>query len=104
MNMKDITKSRYLRYLMLPTLFGTERTKEILNVNPTIIPQREEAKEVCYSVFDYDANVLEERKPPKAEETFIYRDNSRVSWINIDGLRKSDVETICNHFGIHPLL
>jgi magnesium transporter len=27
-----------------------------------------------------------------------------MSWINIDGLRKSDVERVCQHFDIHQLL
>ena len=27
-----------------------------------------------------------------------------ISWINVDGLRKEEVERLCNHFGIHPLL
>ena len=30
--------------------------------------------------------------------------DSKVSWLNIDGLRKTDIENICNHFGIHPLI
>ena len=34
----------------------------------------------------------------------LFRDSNRITWINIDGLRKADVETVCNHFGIHPLI
>ena len=54
MNMQNIRPSKYLRYLALPTLFGTQRTKEILNVNPTIVPEREEAQQVSVFVFDYN--------------------------------------------------
>jgi magnesium transporter len=25
-------------------------------------------------------------------------------WINLDGLKKDDIDKICNHFGIHPLI
>jgi magnesium transporter len=94
---------KYLRYLYLPKLFGTQRTKEILKVNPTVIPQRKEAKEVSAYVYDYDAATLEERKPENIQSCFIYKTSGRVSWINIDGLRKDDVEAIGSCYNIHPL-
>jgi magnesium transporter len=103
MNVK-LKPEKYLRYLYLPNLFGTMRTKEILHVNPTVIPPREEAADVCVSVFDYDTTTVEEQKLDSVAEALKYRDSSRITWINIDGLRKQDIETICNHFGIHPLL
>ncbi len=95
---------KYLRYLYLPNLFGTQRTKEILSVNPTIIPQREEAKEVVIYAFDYNGQGIEEKRMTTVDEAFKYKSSNRVSWINIDGLRKADVEAICTHFEIHPLL
>ena len=58
MSEKDIQRKKYLRYLVLPSLFGTQRTKEILNVNPTIMPVREEAKEVRVFVFDYNNETI----------------------------------------------
>ena len=104
MNMQNIRPSKYLRYLVLPTLFGTQRTKEILVVNPTAPPEREEAQQVSVSVFDYNAETLEERKFDAVADLLADRQNSHTTWINIDGLRKADVEAVCNHFGIHPLL
>ena len=95
---------KYLRYLYLPNLFGTQRTKEILSVNPTIIPQREEAKEVVIYAYDYNGQGIEEKSMTSVEEAFKYKSSNRISWINIDGLRKADVEAICTHFEIHPLL
>jgi len=104
MNMPDIRRSKYLRYLVLPSLFGAQRTKEILSVNPTVIPHREEARQVSVFVFDYNSDFLEEKQLDSAEEAFAYKQNNRISWINIDGLRKADVELVGNHFGIHALL
>jgi magnesium transporter len=104
MNMQNMRPSKYLRYLVLPTLFGTQRTKEILVVNPTAAPEREEAQLVSVSVFDYNAEALEEKKFDTVNALLTRRQNSHISWINIDGLRKADVEAVCNHFGIHPLL
>ena len=104
MNMPDIKPGKYLRYLVLPTLFGTQRTKEILSVNPTVVPQREEAQQVSVSVFAYNNETVEERHFDTVQELLTHKENNGIRWINIDGLRKADIEAICNHFGIHPLL
>jgi magnesium transporter len=95
---------KYLRYLMLPSLFGTNRTKEILQVNPTVVPQREEAKEVKITVYEYNAATIQEYGVANVSECLHCKDNEFISWINIDGLRKNDVETVCNYYGIHPLI
>jgi magnesium Mg(2+) and cobalt Co(2+) transport protein (corA) len=89
---------------MLPALFGTHRTKEILQVNPTVMPQREEAQEVEVSVFDYDANHVDVQKFTCVDDCLPFRHSGRITWINVDGLRKADVEAICNHFEVHQLL
>src|SRR5678816_3628083 len=104
MNMQNIRPSKYLKYLVLPTLFGTQRTKEILVVNPTAVPAREEADHVSITVFDYNTDVCDEKKFETVDDILTYTQNNRINWINIDGLRKVDVETVCNHFGIRPLL
>lgn len=95
---------KYLRYLDPGSWFGSKRTKEILQVNPTVIPQREESAEVVVSVFDYDANGMEEKQLTGVEGCFAYKTSGRITWINIDGLRKADVERVCNHYEIHPLI
>ena len=100
----NLRPEKYLRYLHLPSLFGIRRTKQILSVNPTIIPHREEAKDVSVFVYDYDANSLEEKNLPSVAESFVYKNSGRITWINIDGLRKSDVESVCNYYGIHTLI
>lgn len=104
MNLDKLRPDKYLKYLYLPNLFTTKRTKEILSVNPTVIPQREEAAEVAVSVFDYNADAIEEKKQAALNDCFKYKTSGRTTWINIDGLRKADVEAICSHFDIHPLV
>ena len=105
MKLDDLRPDKYLKYLFdIPKLFAPKRTKEILSVNPTIVPHRTEAKEINISVYDYDADHLEAKKLTSIDECFSYKNSGRTSWINIDGLRKSDVEAICNHYEIHPLV
>ncbi|GAB2674627.1 magnesium/cobalt transporter CorA [Flavihumibacter cheonanensis] len=101
-----ITKptKKYLRYLGIKNLFGTDRTKQILKINPTVLPHREEAREVRTYVYDYNAQAMEEHEFNSVEPCFQFLKSNRISWINVDGIRKSDVEAICQHFDIHQLL
>lgn len=92
----------YLSYLLNP--LELLRTKKVLQVNPTIISQREEPAETKFSVFDYSANQIDIRELKKVSDCFKYLDHETVSWLNVDGLRKDDVETICQYFGIHYLI
>lgn len=93
---------KYLQ-LIFP-VFNTKRTKEIFNFNPTVIPSREEAADIEIQVFDYNATEITESNYTKVEDCFNFAGNENVTWINIDGLRKADVEKICKQFDIHFLL
>ncbi len=104
MNLEKLRPEKYLRYLYLPNLFAHKRTKEILAVNPTIVPSREEAASIEVSVFDYNAEMVEEKKELGIVGCFDYKTSGRTTWINIDGLRKTEIESICAHFDIHPLV
>lgn len=98
---------KYLKYLFLPNLidlFGTERTKEILSVNPTIIPKREEAATVIITAYVYNRETIKEYKNISIDEALALKCNNHVIWINIDGLRKDDVDRLGDQYGIHPLL
>lgn len=95
---------KYFRYFIPVSLFGTNRTKEILNVNPTINIGRKDAEKVFITVYDYNDTSLQECSLEKIEDSFTYKENKKVSWINIDGLRKHDIDLVSEHFGIHPLI
>jgi len=101
--MSIMSPAKYLN-LLLP-IFNTGRTREILGVNPVIPAQREEAPEVKVSVFAYNAGLLQEFHFNGIGECLHFaEENHTIHWINIDGLRKADVEAVCTRFGIHPLL
>lgn len=103
--MKSQTE-KYLRYILNPLeLFGTERTREILSVNPTVLPVREEAANVVISAYIYNKETIRELKYLSVEECLaLETGNGKIVWINVDGLRKADVEAIGERFGISPLL
>ncbi|MEO5682759.1 MAG: magnesium/cobalt transporter CorA [Chitinophagaceae bacterium] len=97
-------QNKYLRYLGLPALFGTERTKEILHVNPTAAPVRIEPDEISVYIYDYTPDSIEERKLDLVQECFVYKNKEGNTWINIDGLRKTEIEAVCTHYQVHPLI
>jgi len=57
-----------------------------------------------YSIFDYSADHLEERKVPDEAVCAAYSNSGHITWINMDGLRKEEVERLCRHYGVHDLV
>ena len=95
--------NKYFHQLIDP-VFNTGRTKEIFAFNPAAQNARDDAKETKLCVYTYSAGSVEKIELSNIRETFRYRDNGKVNWINIDGIFKPDVEVVSQHFGIHPLL
>lgn len=79
-------------------------TKKVLQVNPTIAPMRQEPEKTVIFVYEYDAAEVKCRQLESIEQTFEYLNSTKNVWINMDGLKKADVDKICDHFGIHPLI
>src|SRR5262245_8055041 len=90
--------------LLLP-VFNVHRTKEILSVNPVAEVHREDAQKVHVTVFQYSEKDVKEYKSDSVTGCFQFADgNQHIHWINIDGLRKKDIELVCEKFGIHYLI
>lgn len=96
-------RDKYSPELIEPVL-NTGRTKEILSFNPAIPPAREDAKDIKLHLYVYNAASAEHFELRDIRETFTYHDGNKVTWINVDGISKPDVEVISQHFRIHPLL
>ena len=92
----------YFSYLLNP--LQLLRTKKVLQVNPTVVSQRAEPEETKLTVYDYNIDRIDIKALKKVSDCFPYIDPQTVSWINVDGLRKDDVESICKHFGVHYLI
>ncbi len=95
-------RSSYLDIVLNP--FNLLRTKRILHVNPTVAPQRTEPDHINLYVYDYDAENLYEEQLKEVKDAFRYKHSTSVTWINVDGIRRKDIEEICNHFQVHPLV
>lgn len=99
---EKLRSAKYLSLLFNP--LDLLRTKKVLQVNPTIESKRKEPAHTKIFVYDYDTDDFKVEEVSTLAACYKYLDSSKASWINIDGLRKNDVEEICNHFGIHPLI
>ena len=93
---------KYLDYILNP--LELLRTKKVLQVNPTAVPVRKEPAEITITVFEYVKEKMICHQFKNIKEVYPFLHSAANNWINIDGLRKDDVENVCNHFGIHPLI
>lgn len=80
------------------------RTKKVLQVNPTIDSPRKEPEEIKIFVYDYTTEKIEIKELKNIPACFPYIQSPSITWINVDGLKKKDVEQICEHYGIHYLI
>lgn len=93
---------KYFSYILNP--LELLRTKKVLQVNPTVVPPRKEPEEIKLFVYDYDASHIDVKELKSVPECYPFIDSPTVTWINVDGLKKKDVEAICSRYGIHPLI
>ncbi len=72
----------------------------------TLTPEgKPESGAVRITLIDYDQFHFQERQVEHIEDCFPYKNTDTVTWINIDGLRNTEViEKIGKNFDIHPLI
>ncbi|MEJ7625621.1 MAG: magnesium/cobalt transporter CorA [Ferruginibacter sp.] len=93
---------KYLDYLFNP--HHKHGRKKIVQVNPTVESERIEPDESIIYLYEYDHQNFISRQIKNVEDTFAHFDTPGITWINVEGLRKNDIEVICTHFGIHTLI
>ncbi len=85
--------------------WATGRRKSITSFNPAKSADGlKPVTDTVYTVFDFSATHFEERKFTLEHECKRYNENGNVTWINVDGLKKNEVESLCLYFNIHPLV
>ncbi len=88
----------------IPTAFNSKNANKAMRLNPTIEPERTEPPEIKIDVYDYNAETVSHLEYKSVQACKKFKNNGHITWINIDGLRKDDVETICKEYNVHPLL
>lgn len=93
-----------LTKLLPEWMWNQEKRKPITSFNPGKAPvERILQADTVYSVFNYSEGEYEERKNLDIDTCKEYRHAQGITWINVDGLNKHDVELLSKHFGIHHL-
>ncbi|MFZ4770054.1 MAG: magnesium/cobalt transporter CorA, partial [Ferruginibacter sp.] len=77
---------------------------KVLHVNPTVLPDRVPTAESSIMLYEYNNDKVDSYTLKDVDDCFPYLNTPTNSWINVDGLRKEDVEKLCTHFAVHPLL
>ena len=93
---------KYLEYILNP--LELLRTQKVLHVNPTVLPDRVPTAESSIMLYEYNNDKVDSYKLKDVTDCYPYLNTPTNSWINVDGLRKEDVEKLCTHFAVHPLL
>jgi len=57
-----------------------------------------------YSSFSYNKETVETFTTRSLDQCMLNVVPQNITWINVDGLRKNEVEALCEKFNIHPLL
>ncbi len=96
--------NKYLKYFNLFSLFDTKRTRDIFNANPTLPTQRIEPENINIEVYDYTAETFEQHHFTNVQQCLLFKNTNSTKWINIEGIKKDEIEKICYHYNIHPLI
>lgn len=95
------TKKRLSRYIP----HWIVRKEPVIPYNPARgTDQLQEVAQPVYSVFDYSEKSVEEHKFLDESKCVLFRETGHMTWINVDGLRKAEVEKLCQQYNVHPLL
>ncbi|MBN2828886.1 MAG: magnesium/cobalt transporter CorA [Candidatus Cloacimonetes bacterium] len=65
----------------------------------------EKQEKIRIRIFNYDEENLKEIEVNRIEEVFPFKEQKTTTWINVDGLHRTEViESIGKHYDIHPLI
>ena len=92
----------YLRFILNPIELLS--TKKVVHYNPTKPVVRDENILTNITLYEYNATKLNIRTLNRVETEYPFIEPGNNFWINVDGLKKTEVETICQHYNIHPLV
>jgi magnesium transporter len=84
--------------------FFKQRTTAVVHPFRNKVKPDKKVQPFHIQVFDYNANSINERKIEQVEDCFGYKDSDSVTWLNLEGIHKEEVEKIASRFGIHYLI
>lgn len=102
--MRILKQANKLANLLPEWSWNYTKRKPITSYNPTRAAEpKQETVQPTYTVFNYDATSLEENQLTDEKSCARYKTDPKITWINIDGLNKAEVERLCQTYKVHPL-
>jgi len=90
--------------LIIPNIKGRKK-KAGLPPGTVVYIGRKKPVKTRIRITKFDETYSEEKEAREIDEAFLLRDNKKITWINVDGLQKTNIiEEIGKHFGLHPLV
>lgn len=88
----------------LLTPFFKQRTHAV--VHPFTLPEKpkKEVSPFFIQVFDYTPDELIEKEINDVNECFPFKQKESITWLNMEGVHRKEVETVSDHYGIHYLI
>jgi magnesium transporter len=106
MENKTVKKTSFgeeaINTLLMP--FFKQRTSAI--VHPFKQHEKEEKILTPFhiQIYNYTNEELEQKEINIVEECFHYRDTQSITWLNLEGMHKEEVDKIGQYYGIHYLI
>lgn len=88
--------------LLMP--FFKQRTHAV--VHPFNAQEKEKKEQIPFyiQVFDYNQESLLEMEIIKVEDCFEFKSKKTITWLNMDGVHRQELEKVANHYNIHYLI
>jgi len=80
------------------------KRKKMNTYNPKRTIESSADVPTVYSLYQYNDEVFETQSTRALSECIKARHSENNTWINVDGLKKNEVEELCGSYNIHPLL
>jgi len=91
-------------YRRLISPFIKQRTRAVVNPFVPQKPKKEGPAETKIYIYDYNTASIQSKAVEDIEQCYAYIDKANITWINMDGINKNELEKISNKFGIHQLI
>lgn len=90
---------------IISPLLGHSHSRRVVQAyNPAKPTIRKRPEKVNIYVYHYDTENLMEKSLDEAKACMVYSDTPQITWVNVDGVIKEDVESICAGYGVHSLI
>mgnify|MGYP001474379244 CR=1 FL=1 len=88
--------------LLMP--FFKQRTHAVVHPFNVLEKEIKEPSPFYIQVFDYNQENLLEMEIIKVEDCFEFKSKTTITWLNMDGVHRKELEKVANHYNIHFLI